>query len=206
MISTPAKGESVALHVTPKEKNRIQVGISWDTGQEVKKEGMLFFKKDKVVNVTYDCDLFCCIYNQAGEVIDHVTPENANLMDGSEQIFHSGDNQTGRISGDDEFISVNTALLPDEYHAIVFFALCQNGKTFKKVNNSEIRVADGLSDESQLLLHLSKMKDATTDGLIFAALIRDNSREFGWALKNISEFKNDADIEDWGAEGATFIK
>lgn len=206
MISTPAKGESVALHVTPKDNNRIQIGMSWDTGQEKKTEGFFIFKKEKMVNVTYDCDLFCCIYDQAGEVIDHVTPENANLMDSSEQIFHSGDNQTGRISGDDEFISVNTATLPDNYHAIVFFAMAQGGRTLKQINNSEIRVADGPSDENQLHLNLDKMGDANTDGLIFAALIRDEAAEFGWKLKNISEFKNVADVEDWGAEGAPFIK
>ena len=206
MISTPAQGESVALHVTPKDNQRIQVGISWDTGQEIKKEGFLIFKKEKLVNVTFDCDLFCCIYDQTGEVIDHVTPENANLMDSSEQVFHSGDNQTGRISGDDEFISVNTANLPDNYHAIVFFAMTQGGRTFKKINNSEIRVADGISDENQLHLNLDKMGAATKDGLIFAAIIRDGSSESGWKLKNISEFKNVADVEDWGAEGAAFIK
>lgn len=206
MISTPAKGESVALHVTPKDNNRIQVGMSWDTGQEKKTEGFFIFKKEKMVNVTYDCDLFCCIYDQAGELIDHVTPENANLMDSSEQIFHSGDNQTGRISGDDEYISINTANLPDNYYAIVFFAMAQGNRTFKQINNSEIRVADGPSDENQLHLNLDKMGEANTDGLIFAALIRDEQAEFGWKLKNISEFKNVADVEDWGAEGAAFIK
>lgn len=158
------------------------------------------------MNVTYDCDLFCCIYDEAGEVVDYVTPENAKLMDSSEQIFHSGDNQTGRISGDDEFISVNTAKLPGNYHAIVFFAMVQGGRTFKKVNNCEIRVADGPSDENQLHLNLDKMGEATTDGMVFAALIRDDASEFGWKLKNISAFKNVADVEDWGVEGATFLK
>lgn len=45
MISTPAKGESVALHVTPKDNNRIQVGMSWDTGQEMKEEGSYLQEK-----------------------------------------------------------------------------------------------------------------------------------------------------------------
>ena len=204
MISTPAKGESVALHITPKEKQRVQVGISWDTGREMQKKGLIF-KTEEMVDVIYDLDLFCCIFDSSGELIDHVTPENANLMDESEQIFHSGDNQTGRISGDDEYISMNMALLPENIHSIIFFSLCHDNRTFNKVTNAEIRVADGASDENQLLLERSQMSDAGKDGFIFCCLYRDPSKESGWALKNISEFKNAADVEDWASEAKAFL-
>ncbi len=203
MTSTLAQGQSAPLQVTIKDKNRIQVGISWDTGQELVKEGFII-KKEKLINVTYDIDLFCCVYNADKEVLCAVTPENASLMDPSEQIFHSGDNQTGRISGDDEFISVNTALLPENYESIIFFAL-SHGKTFKQVNNSEVRVADGISDTNQLHLDLNKAADANKDGFIFVAITRDGAAESGWTLKNISTFKNDADVSDWGAEGAAYL-
>lgn len=199
MISTPSKGESVALHVTAKEKQRVQVGISWDTGKETQKKGLIF-KTEEVVNVTYDLDLFCCIFDADGELIDSVTPENANLMDASEQIYHSGDNQTGRIGGDDEFISLNMALLPENIHSIVFMSMVHDGRTFKQVNEVEIRVADGASDESQLLLELTKMSDANKNGFIFCAITRDPSKESGWALKNICEFKDSENVEDWAGE------
>lgn len=204
MISTPAKGESVALHVTPKDKKRIQVGISWDTGQKLVKTGFIF-KKEEMVNVTFDLDLFCCIYNKDGEFIDHVTPENANLMDKSEQIYHSGDNQTGRISGDDEFISVNIATLPENIHSIVFFAMCHEKQGFKNVNNVQIRVADGASDESQLLLEPGKISGATSDSFVFVSIYRDDSKEHGWALKNISEFRDSDNVDDWAKEGQQFL-
>lgn len=204
MISTPAKGETVALHVTPKDKQRIQVGMSWDTGRELVKKGLIF-KTEEMVNVTYDLDLFCCIYNVDGELIDHVTPENANLMDESEQIYHSGDNQTGRISGDDEFISVNTALAPRNIHSIIFFAMVHGNKKLKDVDNVQIRVADGVSDESQLLLEPRKMTGSDTDAMIFVCIHRDESKEHGWALKNISEFKNSGSVEDWAEEGKAFL-
>ena len=205
MISTPAKGESVALHISKSEKGRIQAGISWDTTQEEQTKGFWIFKKNVMVDIIFDIDLFCCLYNKNGEVIDHVTPENANLMDESGQIFHSGDNQTGRTSGDDEYISVNTTLLPDNINAVVFFALCHDNKSFKQILNPQIRIADGASDESQILINLDQLNGAYNDGFIFAALIRDPSKENGWALKNISEFKNDKDVEDWGAEGARYL-
>lgn len=204
MISTPAKGETVGLHVTPGDKQRVQIGMSWDTGRETVQKGLIF-KTEEVVNVTFDLDLFCCIYNQDGELIDHVTPENAHLMDESEQIYHSGDNQTGRISGDDEFISVNTAVLPEHIHSIVFFAMCHGGKNLKDVNNVQIRVADGISDEAQLILELSRMTEANHDSFIFVCLQRDQNKDNGWALKNISEFKNSDLIEDWAEEGKVFL-
>lgn len=204
MISTPAKGETVALHVSPSEKQRAQVGMSWDTGREMVKKGLIF-KTEEMVNVTFDLDLFCCIYDRDGELIDHVTPENANLMDDSEQIYHSGDNQTGRISGDDEFISINTALLPDNIHSIVFFAMVHGNKKLKQVDNVQIRVADGASDETQLLLELQKMSGSDVDSFIFCCLHRDPSKDSGWALKNISEFKDSESVEDWAEEGKAFL-
>lgn len=202
---TPAQGQTAPLHVTPREKNRIQVGISWDTGQEMVKKGLIF-KKEEMVNVVFDIDLFCCVYDADGTVIDHVTPDNAGLMDASGQIYHSGDNQTGRIGGDDEFISVNTATLPDNYHAVVFFALCQSKRPFSQINNATIRVADGHSDQNQLELAMENMPQAAKNGLIFAAILRDSAAPSGWGLKNISVFKNDGDVSDWGAEGAAFLR
>ncbi|MFP4313960.1 MAG: TerD family protein [Alphaproteobacteria bacterium] len=204
MIATPAKGESVALHITPSDKLRVQIGMSWDTARKMVKKGLIF-KKEEMVNVTFDLDLFCCIYNKDNELIDHVTPENANLMDESEQIFHSGDNQTGRISGDDEYISLNMALLPENIHSIVFFAMVHDKQAFKDIANVQIRVADGASDENQLELHLQNMTDATTDSFIFVCLHRDDSKEHGWMLKNISEFKNSDSVEDWAEEGKAFL-
>ena len=51
MIATPAKGETVSLHVTPKDKQRVQIGISWDTGKEMVKKGVIF-KTEEMVNVS----------------------------------------------------------------------------------------------------------------------------------------------------------
>lgn len=205
MIQTPAKGQSAPLHVTPKEKMRVQVGISWDTDRKRIQKGIIF-KKDEMVNVIYDLDLFCCIYDQSGEIIDYVTPENANLMDSSEQIYHSGDNQTGRIGGDDEFISVNIAHVPENIHSIVFFAMCADKNKFKDVAGVEARVADGMSDENQILVTPNTLQGSDKDGFIFAALIRDTAQPHGWSIKNICEFRSNDEIEDWGAVGAAYIR
>lgn len=203
MTSSPIKGESAPLHVSASEKMRLQIGISWDTRDELKTEGLLI-KTEKMVNVTHDIDLFCCIYNKDKQTIGAVTPDNAGLLDASGHIFHSGDNQTGRISGDDEYISLHMALLPENYHAIVFFALSHK-KAFKQAENVTMRVADGISDKEQLTVELSQIAGAEKDGFIFAAVIRDPAAERGWTLKNISTFKADAEINDWGAEGAAFL-
>lgn len=204
MIQIPEKGERVPLHISPSDKKRLQVGISWNTDKQVVQKGLIV-KREEVVSVTYDLDLFCCIYDISGEVFDHVTPENANLMDNSGNIYHSGDNQTGRISGDDEFISVNIALLPDSIYAIVFFALCADKSTFANVDGFEARVADGLSDENQLHVTSDTLEDANKDGFIFAALIRSPVAEHGWILQNICEFRENQRVSDWGEEGAKYI-
>jgi len=204
MIKPIAIGESAPLNVTPKDKKRIQVGISWNTDKKVVQKGLIV-KRQEVVNVTYDVDLFCCIYDISGEVFDHVTPENADLMDLTGNIYHSGDNQTGRIAGDDEFISVNIALLSENVYAIVFFAICADGSHFNAVEGFEARVADGASDENQIHVTSKTLTNSDNNGFIFSALIRDPSTEQGWTLRNICEFVDIAHVNDWGEEGEKYI-
>ena len=197
MILSPAKDETVALHISDQKKGRIQVGLSWDTGTETIERGFLFFKKKEQIKVTYDLDIFCCTFDKSKNFLDKVTPENAYLMDDSGQINHSGDNRTGRVGGDDEFVSANMALLKDNVYALAYFATVNDGRQFNSIANPVMRVADGKTDESQLLVEISKLPENNNDAFLFAIIHRDESKESGWALKNISRFYDDETIEDW---------
>ncbi len=185
------------LKFTPKGNARVQIGVSWDIGSGTVKKGLIF-KTEEHVRMTYDLDIFCCFYDAAKNLLGSVTPENANLVGAKGQIYHSGDNKTGRISGDDEFISVNMAELPEAIASIVFVILC-NGKdvSFRSIDGVHARIADGASDETQFLIDASPLPGSHKDGFVFAALIRDPAQPQGWAIKNISAFHADADITDW---------
>lgn len=187
----------IPLHYTAKGKGRVQIGVSWDVGEKWIKKGLIF-KTDEKVKVTYDLDIFCCFYDADKNLLGSVTPENANLMGAGGAIYHSGDNRTGRIGGDDEFISVNMAELPDNIHAIIFVILC-NGKdtNFTTVANVQTRIADGTTDADLLATEPSTLSGSNTDGYVFAAILKDQTQPQGWSMKNISTFINDADVQDW---------
>lgn len=201
MVTMPAKGQKAALHITPSEKSRLQVGLCWDIGKGIKEKKHLldrFITKTEESDITFDLDLFCCIYDASGALLEMVTPENAFLMDESEQIYHSGDNQTGRIEGDDEFISINLTKVPEKIHSIVFVAQCNDDLTFGKVVNPEARVADGASDQNQYHIEIGHNEGASFDSLVFASISRDPQTEHGWALKNITEYIALDSVENWG--------
>ena len=195
MSNVPAKGEVVGVHVSPEGKQRLQVGLSWDTQEKEVQTG--FFKnKTEVITETYDLDLSCYIFDEKNEFLELVSPENSYMMDRSEQINHSGDNTDGHMPGDDEFISINMATLPDYIHKMIFVATSPRGTAFKDVANAVSRVADGKTDETQLSINITKSDTNGKTIFVFAGIQKDPQRESGWALRNISEFRDSGNVED----------
>lgn len=188
--------QTAPLHLEETDKGRLQIGISWDVGEKTVEKGF-FFKKQVKVPETYDLDIFCCMFDAQKQYVDKVTPENANLIDKSGEVFHSGDNTTGRVSGDDEYISANMHMLPEHIQSLAIFATVNEGKTFQDILNPFIRVADGKTDEDQISIHPDKAAEGHKNALLYAIIYRDNTAKSGWALKEISKFYNDNEIEDW---------
>ncbi len=199
MSQTLQAGETAPLKFTPKGDQRVQVGVSWDVGTHRTSTGKWIFKKEFTEKFEFDLDLLCCIFDAEGNFLEQVTPDNAELMDSSEQIYHIGDNQAGRTAGDDEFISLNMATLPAQYHSIVFLVGCHKGKKFHEVENPVARVADGATDKTQFEVAIDKSPKAQSTLYIFAKITRDPAAENGWSVTNISDYNNIKDIESWDA-------
>ncbi len=204
MVAVPAKGEIVNVNISGSGKQRLQVGVSWDVQDKWVEKGFLFKKQEKIVE-TYDLDIYCYIFDEQKEFLEVVAPESALMMDSSEQIYHSGDNTTGRTAGDDEYISVNMAELPDNIHNIIFVITSPGNRPFKQIANAAARVSDGKTDQDQLLVYPGEGKGAGKTVFIFAGIYRDERQESGWALHNISEYPDNEDIEDWAEILTAFI-
>lgn len=204
-MQVPQKDKKVNVNISQSEKQRLQIGVSWDIEEKNIETGVIFKKNKKIVE-TFDLDISCYIFDKEKEFIEMVRPDNTYLMDSSEHIYHSGDNTTGRISGDDEFISVNLAGLPENIHSIVFVVTSPRGYGFGKVMNPEARVSDGKTDDTQLLVPLGEGKeDATATAFIFVGLYRDTKQESGWALHNISKSLMKDAVKNWADELQEFI-
>ena len=195
MAKVPAKGEVVNVNVSPEGKQRLQIGISWDAQQKEIQTGFLK-NKTEIVFETSDLDLSCYIFDDQKKFLEIVSPENSYMMDRSEQINHSGDNTEGHMPGDDEFVSVNMATLPDYIHKMVFVVTSPDKKPFKDVANVVARVADGKTDEVQLSYDLTKGDNEGKIIFVFAGLNRDENQKSGWALQNISEFRDSGSVEE----------
>ncbi len=229
-MTGPAKGEHALLQYTQQARHRVNFSIRWDAAEEeiVRPEMFKISKQDdedhndkllkemaesnpytEDLNVemgkiteTFDIDLVCLIFNADGEIVDAVSPIAEEEIDRSGKIYHSGDEQHGVSTHDDEIISVELKDLPDYIHHMVFLATAQSGHDFAQVINPEARVSDAMTDNDIMLVNMGGGEAAGKTGFIFSHLYRG---EEGWMLHNISEFRVDAQIEDWTAEVTPYL-
>src|SRR5690606_18386653 len=69
---------------------------------------------------------------------------------GNGAVAHSGDEQTGAASGDDETVQVTFADVPDAIDSIIFVAAAfKKGSSFDKANNISFKVYDATGGDSQ---------------------------------------------------------
>ncbi|PJB70771.1 MAG: hypothetical protein CO093_06995 [Alphaproteobacteria bacterium CG_4_9_14_3_um_filter_47_13] len=174
----PKKGETVPLFYTKQAQHRIVCGLNWDPGTAE----------------TYDLDLSCIMYNKAGEAVDGVSAQPEENIDSSGKIYHSGDDTRGEGDRtDDEAISVELKDLPANICHIVFIAEIQSGHNFEHITNPSMRIADGKTNEDQLLTPLSTPDSQGKNGCVFARISR---KEDGWTLTLIEDYFNGEDIDD----------
>ena len=178
------KGQCKPLNVTQKAKHRIVVGLGWDPAEE---KGLI----GKVQAIAqgkethHDLDLSCHIFNINKELIETISAEPDRLIDASEHIYHSGDNEEGIGEGDDEEISVELKNLPKTIHHILFTAKIKSGHGFHEINNPEIRLADAYTNHNLLVQLLDEPENEKNNFFIFCRLTREKD---GWNLCNISTF------------------
>lgn len=223
------KGDKGILQYTHTARHRIGAGVSWDAAEKKVDRPKLFqlnkpefgeaeedlsehFEnpygediKSEVGEVleTYDIDLVCLMYNEDGELSDAVSPMDGEEIDQSGKIYHSGDERQGISINDDEIISVELKDLPEYIHHMVFLVTAQCGNDLSEIVNPEMRIFDAIDDRN--LLH-TQMGGASAKGktaFIFCRIYRGKD---DWEVHNISEYRIDAEVENWAEEIKPFLK
>jgi tellurium resistance protein TerZ len=186
----PTQGETVPLYYKKQSRHRIVCGLSWDSKATRATKEDKRAEKEGYNATSFDLDLTCLMFGADGAYLDYISGSRA--IDESGAVYHSGDDTTGAGEGDDEQISVELLKLSPEIQHIVFIAEVKSLHTLEQIGNPTIRIADGISDRSQLMARLDEGKQL--NACIFARLVKKND---DWMLHYIGEYIDTADIQDW---------
>jgi stress response protein SCP2 len=99
-------------------------------------------------------------------------------------IQHSGDNLTGKGSGDDEAITVHLGGLPPEVTGLVFTVNSYSGQKFNKVAKAYCRLLDAGTGEELVRFDLTKGEART--GVLMAKMVKQFSGE--WEMTALGTF------------------
>ena len=113
--------------------------------------------------VDVDLDLSCLLFDEKGEVVDHIWSPLYNLgkiglpkgkLDSNDRaLHHTGDDLTGGNSdgGDDETLNVDLAKVDPQVQEIIFTATIykaeERKQNFGQVRNSYIRIYNSITNE-----------------------------------------------------------
>lgn len=220
MITIP-KGQSTPLQYTQEGRQRVTVGIAWETPEIMPTRPEPFVSKTDdsgvsyahdidievgFVQEVYDLDLVCLMFGEDKTLLDAVSPAPEEAVDVSGAVYHTGDDTEGFNAGDDEQISVELANLPYAIHHLVFICIIQSGHLFGQVLNARVLVADGKTNKGffQFQLGHQGQDGSNKTGCAMLSLSRGGST--GWVLTNLSEYRIDKNVADWSMEVTPFLK
>eukprot|EP00913_Durusdinium_trenchii_P010386 g9737.t1 len=110
--------EDLTLHAS-----KYGVAVSWDLGR-----------------TAVDLDLQAVVVDEKGSIIDAVYYNNMKALRGS--ITHSGDEQTGKKAGLDEFIWVNLSRLPESIRLVIFVVAAFSGGSLRDAQNGMLHILE----------------------------------------------------------------
>ncbi|MEV0437038.1 TerD family protein [Nocardia sp. NPDC050413] len=123
---------------------KLSVGVSWDpsAGSSGGLLGMARRKRG------VDLDLVAVLM-QGGEPLRFAGLDSLDPI-GTGAVVHTGDEQTGAASGDDETVNVVFGDIPAAIDSIVFIAAAfKKGSSFEKANNVSFKIYDATGSDSQ---------------------------------------------------------
>lgn len=191
----PDKGDHTPLLHTLKSRQRVVVGLRWDPREDQAK----FMDRFRGTHHQHDLDIVCFVYDHNKDYVDFVGSAMDESMDQSGAIYHSGDDQTGEGGGDDEFITVELAALPDDVSHLVFLVEIRTKHTFADVDSPAARIVDSMTNATLIDVDIACAESRDKMAWVFAHLYRDASSPTGWMLHHVGEFPDIAQITDWGA-------
>ncbi|WP_028476893.1 TerD family protein [Nocardia sp. CNY236] len=124
--------------------SELHVGASWDPSSGTSGGALGWARRKRGV----DLDLVA-ILMQGGEPVRFAGLDSLDPL-GNGSVVHTGDEQTGAASGDDETVHVKFANVPPVIDAIVFVAAAfKKGSSFEKANNISFRIYDASGGTTQ---------------------------------------------------------
>ncbi|WP_227996399.1 TerD family protein [Nocardia australiensis] len=123
---------------------KLTVGVSWDPSSGTSGGALGWARRKRGV----DLDLIA-ILMQGPEPVRFAGLDSLDPL-GNGSVQHTGDEQTGAATGDDESVHVTFANVPDGIDAIVFVATAfKKGSSFDKANNVSFKVYDATGGTSE---------------------------------------------------------
>lgn len=162
------KGQKVDLTKTSPGLTKLIIGLGWDTN---KYDG----------GFDYDLDAAAFLLSENGKV----TSEKdfifyGNLSHGSGSVTHLGDNLTGDGDGDDEQITIDLSLVPENIHKIDFTVTIHEyearRQNFGQVSNAFIRIVD--QDKNEELIRYDLGEDFSIETAVVIAELYRNGAEW----------------------------
>lgn len=206
-ISGPQPGEHIDMDVTLAHSHRVLAAIKWDPKlsagvmtEDVLKQMpaamgvdlFLLAREHEGKDNHHDLDLFCYAYGEDRKMQAFIGPVTYHEIDESGKIYHSGDDEYGDFSGDDEQVYVELKGLSDDIQELVFFAACDCKSNFSDLKNPEIRIADSKSNKNFLHVDLNPADDSNI--FVFCRMYRDGK---GWKLHSICQYGHTSEVEEW---------
>ncbi|KUN25795.1 MULTISPECIES: TerD family protein [Streptomyces] len=161
--------------------SQVRMGLGWEPA---------FRGKD------IDLDASVIAYGPQRNHIDSCYFGKLTILNGA--IRHSGDNLTGEGGGDDEVITVDLGLLPQEVTGLVFTVNSFSGQKFTEVAKAYCRLVDAFSGEELVRFDLTGAEPRT--GVMMAKLIRQFSGE--WDMTAMGEFVKARTVRNMVEPGA----
>ncbi|APE33524.1 stress protein [Nocardia mangyaensis] len=123
---------------------KMSVGVSWDPSAGASGGLLGIARRQKGV----DLDLIAILV-QGGDPVRFAGLDSLDPL-GNGSVLHTGDEQTGAATGDDETVHVTFADVPAGIDSIVFVAAAfKKGSSFIKANNVSFKIYDATGGDTQ---------------------------------------------------------
>ncbi|MGV9413547.1 TerD family protein [Nocardia sp. NPDC003693] len=123
---------------------KLSVGVSWDPSAGSSGGVLGIARRKRGV----DLDLIA-ILMQGAEPVRFAGLDSLDPL-GNGAVLHTGDEQTGAASGDDETVHVTFGNVPTAIDSIIFVAAAfKKGSSFEKANNISFKIYDATGGSTQ---------------------------------------------------------
>lgn len=159
-----SKGQKVELTKCNPSLKKLLVGLGWDVNQ--------FDGAD------FDLDASAFLLGENGKVLnDQDFVFYGNLAHNSNSVKHLGDNLTGEGDGDDEQLTIDLSLVPQNISRIAFSVTIYDSEgrkqNFGQVSNAYIRVVDEMTNNEVIRYDLGEDFSIET-AIVVGELYRHN--------------------------------